>query len=158
MTMILITIAALLMLPALAAVAFMLPGVPCIFIISLMYALADHFTHVSGTDIWILGGIAVLSIVVDQSAGLIAARYGGARGKTLLFGIAGVIVGTIVLPFFGGFIGLFIGIMIGELVRNRTHHDALKAATAGVIGSLTGMVINICLGIASIALFLFFVL
>jgi hypothetical protein len=158
MTILIISIAVILMLACLAFIVLMLPGVPCIFLISLIYAIADHFTHISGIGICILGVIALLSVVVDQSAGLIAARYGGARGKTFLFGIAGAIIGTIVLPVFGGFIGLFIGIMVGELVRNRTHQEALKAATAGVIGSLTGMIINICLGVASIALFLIFTL
>ncbi len=158
MTIFLITIATLLMLPGIVAIAFMLPGVPYLFLVSLIYAFADHFTHVSATDIYILGGMAILSIIIDQSAGLIAARYGGARGKTFLYGLVGAIIGTIIFPLFGGFIGLFIGIAIGELVRRRTHVQALRAATVGLIGSVTGIIMNICLGVIFIALFLVFTL
>lgn len=158
MTILLIIIAVLLMIPGVIAIAFMLPGVPYLFIISLLYAFADHFKHLTVTDVCIFGGMAILSIIIDQTAGLIAARYGGARGKTFLYGLAGAIVGTIIFTLFGGFIGLFIGIAIGELMRKRTHTQAIKAATAGVIGSVTGITINICLGSIFIVLFLVFTL
>ncbi len=158
MTILIIIIATLLMVPGVVAIAFMLPGVPYLFLVALIYAFADRFTHISATDIAIFGGFAILSIVVDQSAGLIAARYGGARGKTFLYGIIGAFVGMFVFPIFGGFIGLFIGVAIGELMRNRTHEQALKAATASLIGSLTGISINIFLGVVFIVLFLVFTL
>jgi uncharacterized protein YqgC (DUF456 family) len=158
LAILLIIIATLLMLPGVIAIAFMLPGVPYIFIISLVYAFADHFTHINTTDVFILAGMAILSVIIDQTAGLIAARYGGARGKTFLYGLIGALIGTIIFPLFGGFIGLFIGIAVGELIRRRTHVQALKAATVGLIGSVTGIAINICLGVVFIALFLVFTL
>jgi uncharacterized protein len=158
MAIFLIIIAALLMIPGIVAIAFMLPGVPYLFIVSLIYGFIDRFQRLTLRDLAILGALAVLSVVVDQSAGLIAARYGGARGKTFLYGIAGAIIGTIALPLFGGFIGLFLGIMTGELMRDRTEAQAVKAATAGVIGSIAGITINIVLGTIFLALFLAFVI
>ena len=158
LTTILIIVAALLMIPGIIAIAFMLPGVPYLFIISLIYGFIDHFTRLSLKELAILGALAILSVIVDQSAGIIAARYGGARGKTFLYGIAGAIIGAFIVPFFGGFIGLFIGIMIGELIRKQHHIHAIKAATAGVIGSVTGITINIILGTIFLALFLVFVI
>jgi uncharacterized protein YqgC (DUF456 family) len=158
MTIFLICVAILLMVPGIISIAFMLPGVPYLFAVALIYGFIDHFTHLTLKDLAILGALAVLSVVVDQSAGLIAARYGGARGKTFLYGMAGAIIGTIVFPLFGGFIGLFIGIIIGELIRKRTHVEAIKAATAGVIGSITGITINIIVGIIFLILFLVFVI
>jgi len=98
LTIILIIIATLLMIPGIIAIAFMLPGVPYLFIVALIYGFIDHFTRLTLKDITILGALAILSIIVDQSAGLIAARYGGARGKTFLYGIAGAIIGTIIFP------------------------------------------------------------
>ena len=158
LTILLIVIAAILMIPGIIAIAFMLPGVPYLFIVALIYGFIDHFTRLTLKELVVLGGLAVLSIIVDQSAGLIAARYGGARGKTFLYGIAGAIIGTFIFPLFGGFIGLFIGIMFGELMRNRTQAEAVKAATAGVIGSITGITINIVIGIIFLILFLIFVI
>ena len=156
MIILLIIIAAILMIPGIIAIAYMLPGVPYLFIVALIYGFIDHFIRLSLKDLAVLGALAILSVIVDQSAGLIAAHYGGARGKTFLFGIAGAIIGTIMLPLFGGFIGLFIGIFIGELIRKQHHIHAIKAATAGVIGSITGITINIILGVIFLTLFLIF--
>ena len=136
----------------------MLPGVPYLFVIALLYGLIDHFTRLSLNQLAVLGGIAVLSVVVDQLAGIIGARIGGAHGKTFFYGIAGAIVGTLIMPLFGGFVGLFIGIFVGEMHRRRTKEQALKAATVGLIGSLTGIVINIILAIVFVTLFLVFVI
>ena len=157
-TIVLIIISALLMIPGIIAIAFMLPGVPYLFVVALIYGFIDHFNRLSLKELAILGALAVLSVIVDQSAGLIAARYGGARGKTFLYGMAGAIIGTFIVPFFGGFIGLFLGIMIGELIRKQHHVHAIKAATAGVIGSVTGITINIILGTIFLTLFLVFVI
>jgi hypothetical protein len=158
LTTILIVVAALLMIPGIIAIAFMLPGVPYLFVVALIYGFIDHFNRLSLKELAILGALAILSVIIDQSAGLIAARYGGARGKTFLYGMAGAIIGTFIVPFFGGFIGLFLGIMIGELIRKQHHVHAIKAATAGVIGSVTGITINIILGTIFLALFLVFVI
>ena len=158
LTTILIVVAALLMIPGIIAIAFMLPGVPYLFVVALIYGFIDHFNRLSLKELAILGALTILSVIIDQSAGLIAARYGGARGKTFLYGMAGAIIGTFIVPFFGGFIGLFLGIMIGEIIRKQHHVHAIKAATAGVIGSVTGITINIILGTIFLALFLVFVI
>ena len=158
LTTILIIVASLLMIPGIIAIAFMLPGVPYLFIVALIYGFINHFARLSLNELLILAGIAILSVIVDQSAGLIAAHYGGARGKTFLYGIVGAILGTIIFPLFGGFIGLFIGIVIGELIRKQHHIHAIKAATVGVIGSVTGITINIILGVIFLVLFLVFVI
>ncbi len=166
----LIIIFSALLLPGLLATVMMLPGVPYMFIVSLLYSLANHFIspqshYLTGAHIAVLAGITLVTLVVDQLAGFIAAKWGGAQGKTFLFGIAGVIIGTFILPLFGGLIGLFVGILIGELIRRHLAHKnaihlagSLKAAGAGVIGSLTGIIIDLCLGITFITLFLIFIL
>ncbi|MES2314845.1 MAG: DUF456 domain-containing protein [Patescibacteria group bacterium] len=156
MTITLILIATLLMLPGIISIAFMLPGIPYLFIVALIYGFIDHFTRLSLNELLILGIIAICSVIIDQLAGILGAHYGGARGKTFLYGIAGAIIGTIIFPLFGGFLGLFIGIIIGELRRKQSSTHALKAATVGVIGTLTGVVINIILAITFLILFLVF--
>ena len=158
LTITLIILATILMLPGIALIALMMPGTLYIFAIALIYGIVDHFTHLTMTETAILGGIAILTIIIDQLAGILGAHYGGARGKTFLYGIIGAIAGTILLPPFGGFIGLFAGILIGELIRKQTHQHALKAAAIGVLGTATGIVINIILALVFVALFLIFVL
>ncbi len=64
-------------------------------------------------------------------------------------------------------IGLFAGILVGELIRRHkeaqkidTSHisGSLKAATAGVLGSFTAIIIDFCLAVLFIGLFIYFVI
>lgn len=144
------------MLPGIAAIALMLPGLIYIFVVALVFGFVDKFAHLSGAEVSILAGISILAIVVDQLAGIIGAKWGGARFKSFIYGIVGVLVGTLLLPPFGGFIGLFIGILIGELMGKRDRKQAVKAATAGVIGTISGVIVNFCLSIIFVGLFIWF--
>lgn len=135
-----------------------LPGISYMFLIALVYAISDHFTNITWENLAVLGGILVASFFVDYSAGILGARYGGADRRSILFGFLGLIIGIILIPPFGGIVGLFLGILIGELVARKSNQAALKAATAGLIGSVTGVAINFVLAIAVFASFLYFVL
>lgn len=150
------------MLPGFIAIPLMLPGVAYLFVIALIFAFIDGLTHITLANMLILAGITALSFIVDQLAGLLGARWGGARGRTFLYAIAGVVVGNLIMPILGGIIGLFAGIFIGETLRRKELTDvsgtALKAATAGVLGTVAGMIINICLALVFVTLFFVFVL
>ncbi len=135
-----------------------LPGISYMFLIALLYAISDHFTNITWENLAVLGGILVVSFFVDYSAGILGARYGGADRRSILFGFLGLIIGIILIPPFGGIVGLFLGILVGELVARKSNQAALKAAAAGLIGSVTGIVINCILAITMFALFLYFVL
>jgi uncharacterized protein len=162
----------LLMLPSLVFIPMMMPGVPYLFVVAVLFGIVDHFTQLSFAEMGILAGIAVLSVIVDQLAGFIGARKGGAKGKSFIYGIIGLVVGNIIMPIIGGFIGLFIGIFVGEMRRRRAldaelpedrlsadHvHSSLKAAGGAVLGSISGIVINMCLAVVFIGLFLTFTL
>ncbi|MDB5259383.1 MAG: hypothetical protein JWO73_591 [Candidatus Taylorbacteria bacterium] len=166
---ILIIFALLLMIPGLIFIPMMLPGLPYLFVISLVYGVIDGFKHISFAQFCVLGAITVIGIIVDQLAGVLGARWGGARGKTFIYGFVGVIAGTIILPIFGSFLGLFVGVLAGELIRRRNNRlmhptdeptpvaSSFKAATASVIGSATGMLFNFCLAVLFLALFSGFV-
>lgn len=135
-----------------------LPGISYMFLIALLYAISDHFVNITWENLAVLGGILIISFFVDYSAGILGARYGGADRRSILFGFLGLIIGIVVVPPFGGIVGLFVGILIGELVARKSNQAALKAATAGLIGSVTGIAINCILAITMFVLFLYFVL
>lgn len=156
---ILLTVAALCMALGIPAVLVpFLPGISYMFLIALLYAMYDHFTNITWENLAVLGGILIVSFFVDYFSGILGARYGGADRRSILFGFLGLIIGIIVVPPFGGIVGLFLGIFVGELVARKSNQAALKAATAGLIGSVTGVVINCALAIAMFACFLYFVL
>src|SRR3990172_4351405 len=134
-----------------------LPVIPFMFILALLYGFIDKFTRLGINEFLILGSFVVVSIIVDYSAGILGAKYGGAGRDSLIFGFLGAVVGTFLIPPFGGLIGLFAGVLLAELVSFRDHKKAFKAASYSVIGSLTGILINFILAITFYILFLVFV-
>jgi uncharacterized protein YqgC (DUF456 family) len=151
-------IAVLLMVPGIA-MAFipMLPALSYMFLVALLFGIYDKFTHVSSTEMLILLGIVLVSIVIDQGAGVLGAKYGGAHTKSLLWGMLGGFIGTILFPVLGSFIGLFIAVLGAELYYKKSQGLAMKAAGSALIGSITGVVVNIILACTFIGLFIYFV-
>jgi len=154
---VLIIATSILLLPGLLGVFLpMLPGIPFMFVIALIYAVVTKFAVLSGTEISYLAGLMFLSLLIDFLSGLLGAKIGGASGKSLLIGIVGLLIGTVLLPPFGGILGMFLGVVAGEIYFFGKTKTAVKAATGSVIGSLSGMAINLLVGLAFVVLFLLF--
>lgn len=134
----------------------LLPGIPYMFILALIYGIIDRFQHLSGKELIILGILAMVSLVVDYSSGLIGAKFGGASKRSVLYGLIGLIMGSIILPFIGSIAGLFIGVYVSEYLIHNDEQRAKKAATTSLIGSLGGIIVNIILGISFAVLFVMF--
>jgi uncharacterized protein len=148
-------VALIFILPGLALVFMpVFPAVLYMFVVSALYAWLTGFVPLTGFELMILGVIAAVSIAVDQLAGILGARLGGASKRAALFGLIGAITGSI----FGGpalaFAGIFLGIFVAEISQLRSHIDALRAARAGLIGALAGYVTNIILAFVFVILFL----
>ena len=73
----------------------------------------------------------------------------------MLYGVAGGVLGFLALPPFGALAGLFVGVLAGELRRHKEAPEALRAAAGALLGTVTGIAINVVLALAFI--FLFFV-
>jgi uncharacterized protein YqgC (DUF456 family) len=148
--------AALLMVPGFVGLFIpIFPGIPFMFLVALTYGAITSFTQLTGSEIGILAIIAVVSIAVDYLGGVLGAKYSGASAKALAGGFLGMLVGLFLIPPFGGLLGLFFGVLIVE-IRIKNHHQALRAATGSLIGSLAGIVINLLLAIVFLTLFLVF--
>lgn len=152
-------VAFLLLMPGLAGVIVPgLPSVPFMLVVALGYGIYDRFVHLTQYELLILGGLALLSIVIDYLAGLLGARLGGASKQSILAGFIGLIVGLILFPPLGAIIGLGMGIFLSELRLHQDEKRATKAATGGLIGSLTGTIINFVIALIFIGLFVFYAL
>lgn len=149
---------ALLVPGVLMALVPMLPALSYMFVVALVFAIYDGFTALTVKELLVLLGITLLSIVIDHTSGLLGAKYGGAHTKSLLWGIAGSIIGTFIAPAFGTFIGLFLGVLIAELYYKKTGQKAVKAAGSALLGSLVGVISNVVLAIAFVAIFVVFVI
>jgi len=133
------------------------PAIPMMFGLGLIYGFVDKFKHLDLNNYLMLGGILAVSILIDYFAGILGAKYGGAAKESLIFGLLGVVLGTFLLPPFGGVLGLFLGILIAEIIRFKDHYKAIKAASYSVVGTITGVIFNFFLAIAFFVLFLIFV-
>lgn len=154
-TSLLITFALLMSLGVFGVIVPVMPALLYMFFLAVLFGLIEGFVYLTVGNIAILLGIALLSVVVDYTSGILGARFGGARKKSLLYGFIGTILGFIVFPPFGGIAGLFIGIALGELIHRRTSKQAIKAATAGVLGTVSGMAINVLVAISFLVCFIF---
>ena len=134
----------------------MLPALSYMFVVALLYGIVDGFTHISAHEIWILLALAVISIVIDHTSGILGAKYGGAHTKSLLWGMLCALIGTFLLPPLGTFIGLFVGVFGAELYYKKTRDQAFKAAGSALLGSALGVGVNIILAIGFTGLFMYF--
>ena len=153
---ILLIVATLLMLPGIPLVFTPLPALLYMLLVAVSFGFIDQFSHLTGGNIAILAGVVLLSIVVDQLAGILGARYGGASMKSALYGFLGGIVGTMVLPPLGGMIGLFVAVAASEYANHKNHARAMKAATGSFIGMLAGKIVGAVLALAFVVLFVVF--
>ncbi len=153
-----ITITLVLMVLGVAmAIIPMLPALAYMFVIALVFAIVDGFTLLSSNDLLILFGFVAISFVVDHGAGLLGAKYGGAHTKSLLWGIAGSIIGTFTFPPLGTFIGLFLAIFFAEIYYKKSHDKALKAAGGALLGTAFGVIANVILALAFVGFFCLFI-
>ena len=131
-----------------------LPGVPVMFATIFIYGVIDHFETLQLWHLAIFGALALLSLFIDYSSGLIGAKLGGASKRALFFGIVGLFIGLIAFPPLGAFIGLFTGVFIAELIQFRDHQRALKAASYSLAATIAGAFANILIAIGSFIGFL----
>lgn len=134
------------------------PGTVYMFLVVLVYGIADHFQTLLPWHLAVFAGMMVLSGLIDYGSGLLGARFGGANKTSLLCGLIGLLVGLILLPPFGLFFGLFLGVLVGELAQMKHHLVALKAASFSLVGAVIGVTLNFLLAVAFFVTFLVIIL
>lgn len=132
----------------------LIPGIPYMFVITLIYGIIDRFQTFPWWYMLIFLFFVITATLVDYFSGLLGARYGGARKHALRLGFIGMILGTLFMPPIGSFIGLFIGVCIGEMMRIGPRLHVLLAGGLSAVGALAGYFINIFLGISMYILYL----
>ncbi|HEY4479527.1 MAG TPA: DUF456 domain-containing protein [Candidatus Paceibacterota bacterium] len=146
--LVLLSITILIMVPGIAGVFIpIIPGIPYMFFIALLYGIADRFQTLSLSNVLFLGLIVLFGLVVDYLSGTLGAHIGGASRRSLLFGLAGAVVGLLLMPPFGGIIGVVVGVAFGEYMHKKKMHEIAKSAVGALVGVLTGMSINFTLAL-----------
>lgn len=132
-----------------------LPGTPLVLIGLILAAWADGFQKVGWFPLSIIGGLTVLSLVVD----FVATSMGAKRVGASWLAVAGAAVGTIVGLFFslpGLILGPFVGAVLGEYLARRDRDQAFKAGFGTWVGILIGTAGKLALIFMMIGIFVFF--
>lgn len=113
------------------------PGSAIVYIGILLVAWSDGFQRIGTWMVIALGVLAIVASVVDNVAGILGARYGGASAWGLFGATAGAVVG---LAF--GLVGLIIGPAIGALAFEYFKNPNIKRAAGAGAGSLAGFLLG----------------
>lgn len=136
----------------------LLPGTLLIWLTILVYAILTGFTTVTPLGFAIHTLIALVTGTSDLWMSLLGAKRGGASKRAILFGIAGAIVGTFVIPLFGTIIGYALGILLGEYQKRGDWDSALRAGLSGLAGWGIATVVQLGGGLLMLAIFIWQVL
>lgn len=130
-----------------------LPGVPLVFAGMLLAAWADHFQHVGGFTLVLLGVLALIAMLIDFVAGMLGAKRVGASSRALW----GATLGTFAGLFFGIpglLLGPFVGALIGELSSGSRMHAAARVGVGTWLGLLFGTLAKLALCFTMLGVFL----
>jgi uncharacterized protein YqgC (DUF456 family) len=131
----------------------MLPVLAYMFVVAFLFALATGFATLSVNGVLGLLAIVLVSVLIDHTSGALGAKYGGAHTKSLFWGMAGAILGTLFLPAFGSLIGLFVAVFAAEMYYKKSGGKAAKAAAGAVAGSAVGVTMNVMLSVVFLVAF-----
>ncbi len=129
-----------------------LPGAPILFGGLVLAAWAEDFAYVGWGWLSLIGGLAVLTYVVDFAATALGAKRFGASRRAVI----GATVGAIVGIFFGIpgiLLGPFLGAVLGELSAQRTLPEAGRAGLGAALGLAAGIAVKLTLAFAMVGVF-----
>ena len=128
-----------------------LPGVPLIFLASILYGAFAGW-HIIGVKGYILLAVlTIVSLISDYILTGVGVRRTGGSGWTALAAIIGAIVGFILWQLPGAMVGLFIGAVLVGFIVNRDWRKALKSGVGGIVGFFSSLVLRFVIAIFMIA-------
>ena len=129
-----------------------LPGTPLVMLAAIGHKLYFGPTGAAWWVLVILGGLTVISVLVDYAASIYGAKRLGATWR----GAVGAIVGALIGLFFnlpGIILGPFVGAVLFELAGGREWKEASRAGVGATLGLLAGAVGKVACCVAMIGSF-----
>jgi hypothetical protein len=131
----------------------LLPGSLLIWLAALVYVIVTGFSSLSLPAFLVITLIALVTGTADLWLPLLGAQKGGASKRSLVFGVAGAIIGTFIAPLLGTIIGYAVGILLGEYHKRGDWNAAFKASLGGVAGWGVATAVQLGGGLLMIAIF-----
>jgi uncharacterized protein YqgC (DUF456 family) len=142
-----------------------IPGVALIWLVALIYAVAERFATIDPITFVIITVLGAIGVTADLWMSQTGARIGGASIRSMLIGLGAGLIGALLGALFlgigavpGALVGTLIGIFLAEYYRREDWREALKVAGAWLIGCTLSSVVQLFLGIVMIAIFIWQVL
>ncbi len=129
-----------------------IPGLVIIWAAALVYGLVTGFTWVNGLIFALLTLLMIAGSLADNFLMGASARRTGASWLAIAASLVLGVVGTIVLPPFGGILGALVGVFAVELIRLRDWHQAWRSTTSVAAGCGLGVLAKVGIGLAMILL------
>ena len=133
------------------------PGLILVWVAALLYGLVAGFGSVGALAFAIITALALGGIVIGVLLPQRAAARRGAAPSSMRVGALLAVVGFFVVPVIGVVLGGVVGIFIGEFVRTRDTAAAWHATVAAMKGFGIAAVVQVLVGLAMVAVWVFWV-
>jgi uncharacterized protein YqgC (DUF456 family) len=130
------------------------PGIIVIWLAALAYGLVTGFYPLAWVLFAVITVLFVVGVTIDNILMNAKARQAGAAWSSLILGIIAGILGTIVLPPFGGIIATPLVVLLLEYLRRRDIKQAWIALRGLLIGWGASFVVRFFIGLVMISLWL----
>ncbi|HSV85548.1 MAG TPA: DUF456 domain-containing protein [Levilinea sp.] len=138
----------------LALVIPVIPGIVIIWLAALVYGIIAGFEMVGFIIFVLLTLIMLGSTFLDEVIIGASSRAHGASWRAVAVAAVAGVIGTILLPPFGGLLGAIIGIFVVELMRVKDLRTALHSTRGVVVGCGGAVLAKLVLGVIMISLWL----
>jgi uncharacterized protein YqgC (DUF456 family) len=133
---------ALIMVGIAGVVVPILPGLLLVWLTVLAYAIVEGFASVDPLTFSAITLIALITGTANFWLAFLGSRKGGATAATMIYGLAGGLLGFLLLSavapligsLFGGILGYSAGILLGQYQKQRNWKLALRASLGGLAG------------------------
>lgn len=130
-----------------------LPGPVLIFAAALVFAILDGFQAVGWPTLVVIGVLALLATGVDLLTSSLGAKAGGASGWSIVAGLVGGLLGTLLFALPGGILGALACVLLAEYIRLKDWKPAAKSSAGWLVGWLVSSVVRFGIALAMISVF-----
>ncbi len=138
----------------------LVPGVGFIWLVTLVYAIAERFATIDPFTFFVLTLLGAIGFSADLWMTQVGAKLGGASVWSLLAGLAlgaiGAVIGAIFLgvgAVVGAFVGAIAGVVLAEWYRRKDWNEAIKAGGGWLVGCTLSGGVQFLIGILMILIF-----
>jgi len=131
-----------------------LPGAAMIFAAIAAYGWYEGFQAINTSYLMIVGGLTLLSMLVDYLSTYLGARYFDSSRLGMWGAVLGSVVGLFLFPPLGIIVCPWLGAIGGELIQGHDLGRAMKSGMGAVIGLFSGIAFKVAIGVGMLVSFL----